>query len=231
VSGIPKESRILPAIVTYENQYILGCELENGQVIRGQNEISHPSTMTSQVVCKGHEEPLPSPIKRIFYLSTESEHFDTEIYPRINKDVVESLHKADVIVFGMGSLYTSICPSLILLGVGEAIQATHAPKVFLLNGALDRETGNMTAVDFVLAATNTLNRRHSSLGRRVLNFAPNEYINVLVYPEGTIIDVNVESLLDLGIQTKSLASEMDPKIGVSFSNVALRDYLLSFPIG
>lgn len=32
---------------------------------------------------------------------------------------------ADAIVYGIGSLYTSICPSLILEGVGEAISARH----------------------------------------------------------------------------------------------------------
>jgi hypothetical protein len=32
-----------------------------------------------------------------------------------------TLESADSIVYGMGSLYTSTCPSLILVGVGEAV--------------------------------------------------------------------------------------------------------------
>jgi len=33
------------------------------------------------------------------------------------------------LIYGMGSLYTSIVPSLILEGVGEAIAARSGPKV------------------------------------------------------------------------------------------------------
>ena len=35
--------------------------------------------------------------------------------------VLETLNDAEGIVYGMGSLYTSICPTLIAQGVGEAI--------------------------------------------------------------------------------------------------------------
>lgn len=58
----------------------------------------------------------------------------------------------------MGSLYTSICPTLCLDGVGEAIAGRSVPKVMMLNGSHDRETaccgahdGPMTAADMVQA--------------------------------------------------------------------------------
>ena len=51
----------------------------------------------------------------------------------------------------MGSLYTSIVPSLILQGVGKCIAQRQCPKVLMLNGGLDRETGGMTAADIVRA--------------------------------------------------------------------------------
>lgn len=37
--------------------------------------------------------------------------------------VVQAIQGCDAVVYGMGSLYTSICPTLILEGVGEAIAA------------------------------------------------------------------------------------------------------------
>jgi 2-phospho-L-lactate transferase/gluconeogenesis factor (CofD/UPF0052 family) len=44
--------------------------------------------------------------------------------------VLQDVQRADAVVYGMGSLYTSICPTLILDGVGEAIAArTDIPKV------------------------------------------------------------------------------------------------------
>lgn len=54
--------------------------------------------------------------------------------------VCAHLRDADAIVYGMGSLYTSITPSLVLRGVGEAVAARECPKVLLLNGCHDRET-------------------------------------------------------------------------------------------
>jgi hypothetical protein len=62
------------------------------------------------------------------------------------------------VVYGMGSLYTSIIPSLILEGVGEAIAARAGPKVLILNGGQDRETGDMSAAGVVMAVVNALNR-------------------------------------------------------------------------
>ena len=68
--------------------------------------------------------------------------------------VLSDLDRAGAVVYGVGSLYTSIAPSLVLQGVGEGIAArTHMPKVLMLNGSHDRETsarvsgeGPMTAV-------------------------------------------------------------------------------------
>ncbi len=47
-----------------------------------------------------------------------------------NPRAVHEIERADAIVYGMGSLYTSICPILCLDGMGEAIAAqAHVPKV------------------------------------------------------------------------------------------------------
>ena len=41
--------------------------------------------------------------------------------------------KADLILLGPGSLYTSILPNLLIPGIREALAASRAPKVLLLN--------------------------------------------------------------------------------------------------
>jgi 2-phospho-L-lactate transferase CofD len=81
-----------------------------------------------------------------------------EVFPAPNPRLLSEVARADAVVYGMGSLYTSICPSLILAGVGEAIAARGVPKLLLLNGSHDRETlvcgahaGPMSASDIVLA--------------------------------------------------------------------------------
>jgi len=64
------------------------------------------------------------------------------------------------VIYSIGSLFTSIVPSLILRGVGAAITCSPSIKfkILILNGSIDRETGPsshpFTAVDFVNAIVN-----------------------------------------------------------------------------
>ena len=55
-----------------------------------------------------------APIRRIFYLTHDGTGQEHEVFPQPNQRMVEEISSADAIVYGMGSLYTSICPSLIL---------------------------------------------------------------------------------------------------------------------
>ena len=74
--------------------------------------------------------PLPSPIRRIFYMSTEGTGQEHEVSPPPNPRIGVEVGRADAILYGIGSLYTSICPNLILKGVGEALaRKKDVPKV------------------------------------------------------------------------------------------------------
>lgn len=217
VSGIPSESYVLPSI-RGEDRIALGAELNDGTIIRGQNAISHPSEAgpsspsSQNRVTKECSSPLSSPIARILYLSTEGDHLMHEVFPSVNPSVVEQLEKADALVYGMGSLYTSICPSLILRGVGEAVcRRTGILKFLVLNGALDRETEGMDAVDFVLAITNALNRRGAGKLSCPLSHPPSAYITTLLYPKDGTVRVDAERLAALGIHhLVEVSSTVDP---------------------
>ncbi|GLJ11387.1 hypothetical protein SUGI_0155200 [Cryptomeria japonica] len=161
VSQIPSDSLVLPAVCT-NDRLTLGCELWNGTVIRGQNEISHPTSGAVEPINKvvSSIPLLPARIKRIFYMSSEGTNLLHEIFPVVNGTVLELLSKVDCIVYAMGSLFTSICPSLVLHGVGEVICQRNCLKVLLLNGSHDRESMGMYASDFVTAISDALNRKH-----------------------------------------------------------------------
>lgn len=95
---------------------------------------------------KTHEEDLPARIQRAWYINP----YGHEIRPRANPKVVSAIERAGVVVYSIGSLYTSLVPSLILRGVGKAIRESHyANKVLILNSSNDRETG---AKDFQFSA-------------------------------------------------------------------------------
>ncbi|CAN8316092.1 unnamed protein product [Cochlearia groenlandica] len=199
VSQIPCDSLVLPVIST-NDRLTLGCELQDGTIIRGQNEISHPANGTMQTVDKRHclTSGLPSKIKRVFYMSSEGNNLLHEVFPPANPTVLEQLRSVDCIVYAMGSLFTSICPSLVLLGVGEVISSRSCRKVLLLNGTRDRETSGFTASCFVIAIADALNRTHGDPNIRLKN-PPGYYINTLLVPKDGEIVVDLKRLSEQGI--------------------------------
>ncbi|KAK4657371.1 hypothetical protein QC762_212410 [Podospora pseudocomata] len=103
---------------------------------------------------KEEEEDLPggqgTRIERVWYINL----YGHEIMPKANPEVVRELSEGtEVVVYSVGSLYTSIVPSLILREVGEAIEKVGGirKKVLILNSKLDRETRGMDASGFIKA--------------------------------------------------------------------------------
>ncbi|QIW94952.1 hypothetical protein AMS68_000470 [Peltaster fructicola] len=104
------------------------------------------------VFSKDEEEDLPARIERIWYINP----YGQEIRPPANPRVVSALNDAQHIIYCIGSLFTSIVPSLVLRGVGAVVASPLVrSKILILNGTLDRETGPssepFTALDFVAA--------------------------------------------------------------------------------
>lgn len=185
ICSIPSTTRVLPAINSNFTHHI-SAGLADGTVITGQNNISHPSVPTSLPDDKNHaaqdlyahelvedanppgslptlrkqniefsksdEENLPARIERVWYINP----YGHEIHPMANSKVIDAVQKASTIVYSIGSLYTSLVPSLILRGVGAAIANSGVKhKILILNSSVDRETGPeatpFTATDFVRA--------------------------------------------------------------------------------
>ena len=224
VSRIPDQCKVLPAVSTNDH-LTLAAELEDGTVIHGQSAISHPTDPAHGTVVtkKGGaaDVPLSSPVRRILYMSSAGSHREHEIFPHGNAEVLKCLAETAAVVYGCGSLYTSICPSLIPAGIGEAIADIQRPKIALLNGSLDRETTGMTATDVVRAITAALNRTHSSRERGALEHPPSAYITTLLAPTDGEIAIDWEELQALGISVVMVESARDGDNSVLFCPKAL----------
>ncbi|KAL6709111.1 hypothetical protein ACN47E_001927 [Coniothyrium glycines] len=184
ICSVPSHTSVLPAINTNFTHHI-SVGLANGNLITGQNSISHPSittaletgdapsevdetehhdriedanlpgslpTLRKQYITfsKADEEELPARIERLWYINP----YGQEIRIAANPMVLNALADAQAIIFSIGSLYTSIVPSLVLKGVGDAISNPNIRyKILILNSTIDRETGPSTnpysALDFV----------------------------------------------------------------------------------
>ncbi|HEV2033928.1 MAG TPA: gluconeogenesis factor YvcK family protein [Candidatus Dormibacteraeota bacterium] len=106
---------------------------ESGKVLAVKGTIV-PSTLqdvTLVASINGHtvegESKIPkqnAPISRVF-LKPEG--------AQINPEAAQAILNAELIVFGPGSLYTSILPNLLVEGMVEAIKASPALKVYICN--------------------------------------------------------------------------------------------------
>jgi uncharacterized cofD-like protein len=87
---------------------MLEAELENGRVIAGETRISKSRARIKRIrmrprICK----PLP--------------------------ETLEAIQQADVITFGPGSLFTSVIPNVLVKGIPEAIESSHALRAYFVN--------------------------------------------------------------------------------------------------
>ena len=73
------------------------------------------------------ESQIPKMHKQIVAMHTRPEH------PKASKAALEAIEKADVLIFGPGSLYTSVIPNLVVDGIREAIIHSNAVKVYICN--------------------------------------------------------------------------------------------------
>ncbi|MDQ6693072.1 MAG: YvcK family protein [Chloroflexota bacterium] len=122
------KGKVLPASLTDIELY---AELQNGQIVRGESLIPHG----------------PAPIKRIF--------MDPPQAPGYPEAMLEILN-AEVLVFGPGSLYTSIMPPLLVQDIASAVKANkRAVKVFICNVATQPgETDGFGVTDHVRTLRN-----------------------------------------------------------------------------
>lgn len=197
--GVPSESNVVPCI-TGNVSLDVGVYLEDDTQIIGQNNISHPNTGNIVIKCEEANRPLPSRIKRLFYINSDMQ----EIKPKLNPRIIQLLLDYSLIVYGMGSLYTSIIPCLTLVGCGEAIaECKNSKKILLLNGTNDRETYGMTSSDYVNAIVQALNRYGE------MSNSAQSYITHMYYCEGTSIVIHEDELRKNSIQLVRIKSKKE----------------------
>jgi 2-phospho-L-lactate transferase/gluconeogenesis factor (CofD/UPF0052 family) len=232
ICSVPNHTSVLPAINTNFTHHI-SVGLANGTVITGQNSISHPSettalednaqlgddeienhdaiedanlpgslpTLRKQYInfSKADEDDLPARIERLWYINP----YGQEIRLSANPMVTKALWDAQAIIYSIGSLYTSIIPSLILKGVGQAISNPAIRyKILILNSNNDRETGSssmsFSALEFITAIAKACVESKGEKGDVDLR----SYVTHLVHLTGPGTPrVDQEELQKVGIET------------------------------
>lgn len=101
--------QVLP--VTNENVNVV-AEFENGTSVMGESKISAFKRAQNCRIARVSMRPeRPAPLDA----------------------ALEAIHRADIILLGPGSLYTSVIPNLLVDGVAEAIVQSHALRIYIAN--------------------------------------------------------------------------------------------------
>ncbi|CAO2655434.1 Nn.00g104980.m01.CDS01 [Neocucurbitaria sp. VM-36] len=235
ICSVPSHTSVLPAINTNFTHHI-SVGLANGDVITGQNSISHPSlstalesggapseidetehhdriedanlpgslpTLRKQYITfsKADEEELRARIERLWYINP----YGQEIRIAANPMVLHALAQAQAVIYSIGSLYTSIVPSLVLKGVGEAINNPAIRyKILILNSTIDRETGPSSkpysAMDFIAAIAKACEDSKGMFGPTDKSKYKN-YVTHLIHLQGPGTPaVDMDELRSVGIE-------------------------------
>jgi uncharacterized cofD-like protein len=118
----------------------LCAELADGAVIVSETNIDTRGARQPEAAAAGGPLAPMSPITRL-YLQQSVEACE---------EALRAIRRADVIVIGPGSLYTSILANFVVDGVAEAVRASEAQKVYVCNLMTNRgETDGYRASDFV----------------------------------------------------------------------------------
>ncbi len=120
--------RVLPVS---DADLVLQAEFDDGALVRGETHITdYKKTHDAQIRRMSLDPARPAALP----------------------GVLEAIRGADMIVLSPGSLYTSVIPNLLTEGVSDAIRASRAVKVYVVNiMTQDGETDRYTAADHVRA--------------------------------------------------------------------------------
>jgi len=131
-----------------EDMVTLCARFEDGAVIRGETQITRHARRIGKI-----------------WLESRSS-YPKAVQPA--SGLIAALHSADLIVFGPGSLYTSIIPNLLVPGVADAVGDSGALKVLVCNLLTQAgETDGFTASDHLGELQKILGER--TVGACILN--------------------------------------------------------------
>lgn len=141
----------------------LVAEMKDGTIVRGESNI--PEYRNS--------------IRRVYY--------EDEVFA--NQKAIDAIENADIVIFGVGSLYTSILPNVIIPGIKKALKNTKANFIYYCNVMTESgETTNFSLEDHVKAI-----EAHSGIEIDVVvkpsDEIPDEVLKVYELENSTLIEI------------------------------------------
>ncbi len=108
IKSVSKVLNVMGDIIPASSDLITLCaKMSDGTIVRGESNIP---------MYRNH-------IQEVFY--------DVDV--KANPEAVKAIEEADIILFGVGSVYTSILPNIIIPEIRETIKKSNAKKIYYCN--------------------------------------------------------------------------------------------------
>lgn len=171
----------------------LAADLDNGSTIVGQHRITNKSA------------PLPAPIVSL----RMSQHVDVDVpaQAEIDPRTKDLIAMAELIVFPIGSFYTSVMANLLPSGVAEAIAAAGCPKVYVPNCGTDLEMQGLSVAEAAERIISQLQRETEAPVESLMNFV---MVDAQHGRYESPLDVGDVEKLGVTLIDTPLVSEQDP---------------------
>lgn len=141
--------------------------MDDGTIVRGESNIPN----------------FDNRISRVFYQNNVN----------ASRQALKAIHEADIIVYGIGSLYTSIMPNLIIEGIRTELQHSDAKKIYFCNAmSQPGETDGYTMEDHVQA---------------IIDHTGSYAVDICVMHENTICDKIRNKYTQMGANEVTVQSE------------------------
>lgn len=148
----------------------LYAAMDDGTIVRGESNIPN----------------FDNRINRVFY--------DKQV--NASRQALAAIHNADVIIYGIGSLYTSIMPNLIIDGIREELAKSDAKKIYICNAMTQPgETDGYTLEDHVQA---------------ILDHTGTYAVDICVFHNNEICDKILERYKEMGASLVQIQEEEHP---------------------
>lgn len=135
ISAISKVLNLKGKVIPFsEDDITLIGEMSDGSIVKGESEIT--------------KSPLI--IKKVYY----------EDEPTVCKEVLDSIKESDLIIFSMGSLFTSIIPNLLSKSIIDEIDKSNAKIMYVCNMmSQPGETDDFNVSDHINTINNYLGKK------------------------------------------------------------------------
>ena len=187
--------RVIP--ISSSSDLVLRGKTADGQILYGESAVGS----------------YPGSLSRVWIEPENAE---------VNKEALEAVEKADLIVIGPGSLYTSVLPNFMFPAMRNVVAVSNSPKLFVCNVATEHvETSGFTMENHlnIFQQLSGINVTHILANSNCVEL-PLEFNQGCVYPTPTIKgftgDILLRDVVDESLRTRhdphKLASEI---IGMS----------------